>query len=367
VNNLRQTLSQYWRNIQETLFPWVVEEVGDLSEKQRQLVATLELLRIENHVRNVRGFRGRPSEDRKALARAFVAKAVYGIATTSHLRERLLADSTVRQICGWNLRSEVPSESTFSRAFGQFSRNQLAERVHEAIIAEYQADRLVGHISRDSTAIEVREKAVPKPKPTPQKEKRKRGRAPKGTPPVIKQVPRLERQPAMTLQEMIKELPKVCDIGCKKNSHGYTEHWRGYKLHLDVADGQIPISCILTSASLHDSQAAIPLATMTAQRVKNLYDLMDSAYDANAIREYSHSFGHVPIIDHCPRSGEKKEFAPHEARRYRERSAIERVNGRLKEEFGARLILFRGHSKVMAYLMFGILALTADQLLRLVS
>ena len=31
------------------------------------------------------------------------------------------------------------------------------------------------------------------------------------------------------------------------------ETWIGYKLHIDVADGQIPISCILTSASLHDS------------------------------------------------------------------------------------------------------------------
>jgi len=30
---------------------------------------------------------------------------------------------------------------------------------------------------------------------------------------------------------------------------------------------------------LHDSQVAIPLATLTAGRVTSLYDLMDSAYD----------------------------------------------------------------------------------------
>jgi len=57
----------------------------------------------------------------------------------------------------------------------------------------------------------------------------------------------------------------------------------GYKLHIDAADGQIPISCILTSASLHDSQAAIPLAQMSAQRVTHLYDLADAAYDIDAI------------------------------------------------------------------------------------
>ena len=33
--------------------------------------------------------------------------------------------------------------------------------------------------------------------------------------------------------------------------------------HVDTADGHIPISGLVTSASLHDSQAVIPLAAMT--------------------------------------------------------------------------------------------------------
>jgi hypothetical protein len=56
-----------------------------------------------------------------------------------------------------------------------------------------------------------------------------------------------------------------------------------------------------------------------------------------------------------------------EGRRYNERSNVERVNGRLKDEFGGKNIRVRGHSKVMAHLIFGILALTADQLLRLIT
>ena len=68
-----------------------------------------------------------------------------------------------------------------------------------------------------------------------------------------------------------------------------------------MADGQIPISCLLTSASLHDSQAAIPLATLSAERTTNLYDLMDAAYDAEPIRQHSRSLGHVPLIDTNPR------------------------------------------------------------------
>ena len=36
---------------------------------------------------------------------------------------------------------------------------------------------------------------------------------------------------------------------------------------------------------------------MTSQRIVNLYDLMDAAYDAPIIRERSKSLGHVAIID----------------------------------------------------------------------
>jgi hypothetical protein len=161
-------------------------------------------------------------------------------------------------------------------------------------------------------------------------------------------------------------LPSVCDCGTKRNSKGHPSYWVGYKLHLDVADGGIPISCILTSASVNDTQAAIPLATMTAQRVINLYDLMDSAYDAELIRKKSLELGHVPIIDgHTKRGGVKPQFAPHEAQRYKERTTIERVFARLKEEFGARMVRVRGPAKVMTSLLFGIIALTADQLVRL--
>jgi hypothetical protein len=44
---------------------------------------------------------------------------------------------------------------------------------------------------------------------------------------------------------------------------------------------------------------------------------------------------------------------------------VERVNARLKDEFGASFVRVRGPQKVMAHLMFGVLALTADQILRL--
>ena len=120
-----------------------------------------------------------------------------------------------------------------------------------------------------------------------------------------KQPDRLERQVnGMDLDEMLDDLPKVCDHGAKKNAKGFLEAWRGYKLHIDTADCGVPLSAILTSASVHDSQVAIPLAVMTAGRVTNLYDLMDAAYDARGIHQMSERLGHVPIIDVNPPPGQ---------------------------------------------------------------
>jgi len=63
---------------------------------------------------------------------------------------------------------------------------------------------------------------------------------------------------AKTVQAMLEGVPTACDIGGKTGNNGKVFWWRGYKFHLDVADGQIPISALLTAASVHDSQVAIP-------------------------------------------------------------------------------------------------------------
>ena len=116
---------------------------------------------------------------------------------------------------------------------------------------------------------------------------------------------------------------------------------------------------------MHDSRAAIALSLMSADRVTSLYDLMDAAYGSAEWREHSRSLGHIPLIDHNPRGGQKIEFTPAEALRYNERTGAERANARLKDEFGGNTIMVKGSTKVMGHLMFGVLALSADQLMRL--
>ena len=168
----------------------------------------------------------------------------------------------------------------------------------------------------------------------------------------------MQLQPGRTLAENLADLPRACDSGCKKGSQGQPEYWQGYKLHVDVIDGDIPISAILTSASTHDSQVAIPLMQMSAQRVRALYQLMDAAYDAEAIHAYARALGQVPIIEPVKR-GAWIPLDPAQRRRFGERTATERVIGRLKDHFGGRTVRVRGASKVMCHLMFGVLAITA--------
>jgi transposase len=379
MSKLADTLSQTWLNIQSSLFPWLSEELGSLTEKQQELVTTLEVVRIEEFIYSSRGFPGRPPQDRTAIARAFVAKTTYNMPTTRALLDRLETDNALRGICGWERKNDVPDEWTFSRAFAEFSASRLPERVHKAFIKKSYADELVGHNSRDSTAIEAREK--PLKKEPVQKIAAKRGR-PKQGEERIKPLTRIERQASgMGLADMLNDLPTACDVGTKKNSKGNKVSWIGYKLHIDVADGGIPISAILTSASTHDSQVAIPLAKMSSERVTHLYDVMDSAYDVPQIHNMSRQLGHIPLIDVNPRrnkalkeelTAEKKRcrLVGHnmaEAIRYNERSTVERVNARLKDEFGGRVVRVRGHAKVMCHLMFGLLALTANQMMILVT
>ncbi len=335
--------------------------------------------------------RGRRPYARSALAAAFLAKAVLDLPTTRALLDRLQVDARLRTLCGWDLPSDLPSESTFSRAFAQFAALELPDRWQAALIHATQTERLVGHIARDGTAVVARER-FPKDAPprsrrrsaSPSAPRRRRGRS-KG--PATRQTQaaarqngtRLARQRLQTLAQMRRELPTGCSLGVKVSSQGHRQYWRGYKLHLDVADGQIPISALLTGAHVHDSQVALPLMTMTAERgLTWCYDVMDSAYDAEHIHAHSRQMGHVPLVQPHPRRRKRRatqlpsvlatqqtpEMSWAEQDRFRERTMVERVFARLKDEFGGRHLRVRGARKAMAHLGMGLVALTVDQLLR---
>lgn len=383
MSNLKQTISSYLDKLQQSLFPFLDDHLeAPISKKLQKLIIILDMIEIQKFVPDHRWFRGRPPKSRTAVARAFVAKAVYNIPDTKALIDRLKSDKNLRKICGFETIYSIPAESSFSRAFQAFADSQLPQKAHEALIISVYGDEIVGHVSKDSTAIEAREKPVRKVKNDEEEEdetpKTPKKRAPKG----CAKKTRLERQASgeMTLDEMIKELPAYCNIGRKNSSSGHMYAWIGYKLHLSTDDNGITLAAMISSASMNDTQAAIPLAILTAKRVTSLYDLMDSGYYADAIFEHSKSLGHVPIIDFAAKGEAQKiekeqeklarktlKWKPAEAVRYHVRTSVERANARLKDEFGALTVRVKGAVKVFAHLMYGVIAQTADQLIKLAT
>ena len=384
------------RDVFISLFPAMFQpslipelEDGSIDSGRYELfLTTLEMLDLESMDINRRSDTGRPPKDSVAIARAFVAKATWGMKTTRELLDRLKFDKSLRRMCGWVFPHEIPSEATFSRAFAEFAATEMPARVHEKLVREVYDGRLVGHVARDATAIEGRERSGKSRKASLPGRQAKQGPSK-----MLAELPQecnvarkknakgslLDRQPKQRLSEMLADLPRECDVACKKNAKGHGMSWRGYKLHVDVADSGLPLSCLLTSASVHDSQVAIPLSSLTGERVEHLYELMDSAYDAKAIRNFCAAAGRKAIIAINPRRDKAKKermaleakarrhafFTSPSALRYRLRGGVERTYGRLKDEFGGRSVYVRGPAKVFAHLMFGILALSCDQLGRI--
>jgi Transposase domain (DUF772)/Transposase DDE domain len=405
-------LSRIQFGIQRMLLPVLNEEIGPLSDKEKRFVEVCELARIDKVLQNlVWCGNGRKPASRVAIAHAFLAKALWNLPTTRALIDRLKSDTSLRRLCGWHDGpSQVPDEATFSRAFAAFAQMGLCVTAHTDLVTIHLGEEIIHHSSTDSTAIEAREKAHRATPPevetpplladmllarvvgtasassTPQahdripqgkakakssekvKGKRKRGRPRKGEEPPEPEPTRLERHLKGSYEANLLDMPVIqCTHGCKKNAKGHTQHWTGYKLHVSTGDGDIPLAAYMSSASLHDSQPAIILQQAVSQRTKAVfYDLKDAAYDATAIKEHSRTMGSVPIIDANKRRGTEAPppMEPDRAEHYKARSGAERFNSDLKDNHGGRNVRVRGAAKVMTHLMFGVVVMTAEALLR---
>ena len=146
-------VADIWNAICSHLVPRLEECLEDtLTPKLKQLVRILEVVRIEEHVpAEPPHKRGRKPDDRRLIARAFVVKAVYNLPTTQLLIEMLHNQPTLRRLCGFEKRHDIPSAATFSRAFAEFAHQQLADTVHAALVESSVGEKVVMHLSRDAT------------------------------------------------------------------------------------------------------------------------------------------------------------------------------------------------------------------------
>jgi len=360
----RSSISEFYRGLNPVLFSHLDDVVGvPLTVEHQRVALLLETIELEAEVKESGLPGGRPFYSLKPTARALLAKSALNIPTTKDLIARLNADFGLKTLCGFG--SRVPSESTFSRHVKKLSEGLVLDAVHEKLVRRHLGSAVVPHVSRDSSEIRGREKATPRAKPVRPKRKGNRGRYPsEGS--VYKAPSRLPKQLEQDYRSSFKELPRACDIGTKTNSQGYQLHWIGFKLHLDVSDQGFPLSAFTSSASLHDSQAAIPLSQMTKERVGTVfYELMDKGYDSDFIRKAVERQGHVPIIMTTDRFGQKAiPLDEAQARRFKERTTVERSFSDIKDNLGGRFIRVRGAVKVHMHLMCAVLNLFACALLR---
>jgi len=97
---------------------------------------------------------------RKQIARAFIAKSAYNFQTTRDLLNRLHVDRTLRILCDWRYKNDIPSEATFSRAFDEISTMQIAHKSHKKFVQEYLSEKTFSYNATDATKIPLREKPV---------------------------------------------------------------------------------------------------------------------------------------------------------------------------------------------------------------
>ena len=113
-------ISQTWQYIQYDLLPFIEIAFGnELTPKQRQLITVLEMVKIEQFIPYQTMTVGRPPCNRQAIARSFIAKAIYNLTSTRALIDQLKVDIQLRRLCGWE--STFPSQLAFHPLFFEYS------------------------------------------------------------------------------------------------------------------------------------------------------------------------------------------------------------------------------------------------------
>ena len=265
-----------------------------------------------------RSHTGRPGYTLIDVLAVHAVKLYFQEKTMTAARERLLSSVNLRTITGVH---KVPSLAAISKKTDELMGIVDFSSIIASICSSFYRDRIVCHLSIDSTIVEAREKPVKKEKP---EKVRKRGRKRKdpGEPTIAEEKERLYSfMENGDVDEFLSSLEHRCSVTGKKNSKGNMEWFIGYKAHLAVDDSGIIVAHHVTGACVHDSQVAIPLMRMADDRCDYLYALMDGGYTSRRIEGFASSIGKVPIIDrHTDRNGNKEGMDP--AKAWRSRTTV---------------------------------------------
>lgn len=345
-----------WGEISQKVFPFVMDEVGELDKDHRLFVAVCEAVIDTNAFDYAKWIgNGRPKIDRVCVFKAYILKMVLNLAGDKELVELLKRQPLSRRLCGWGSEGLVPSRPSFCRIFAEFAKRGFTKEWFADYIRKYHGDVPAETVSYDSAPVPLRAKVAGAKRRLADLE-----------PDQPEPPPRIEWQRGQGVESAVAELPVECEWGCKRDSQGKTKFWKGGKAHVGTTRDGIPVAFVYTSANVHDSQVAIPLMRQASERLEYHFDLMDAAYDAEPILDESRELGHVPIVDaNRRRAGDARQMTDLEREIYRDRSAAERVFSHLLDAHGGRNVRVRAPEKVVLHLLLGILVIAVEQTVRM--
>lgn len=276
---------------------------------------------------------GAPTElNYPAMIYALVARIVERIPTIKDLVKRLRHDFMFHLECGFLFSDRIPSEASFSRFTQRLSESNALETVQETLLLQAIQEGFIQDdvVSIDATHFESRDQSTPQEKKS-KPEPKKRGRKSKAEQEAL-QKEKQERENQETIYEktildqldasletLRTDVPIHPNWGIKKNSEGKNTFWFGFKAHLAVGSkSQYILQSLMSSASLNDGKAAIPLLKGIQERLSSLnirYGTLDAGYDYEAIYKQLHQMNAKAIIAYNKRNegeilGFDEHFAP---------------------------------------------------------
>jgi transposase len=281
--------------------------------------------------------RGRPGYDPRILWRCYVAYYVLGLPSVSDLIRTLQDNPYIAAACGIASPNQMPSQPTFSRFGTRLARPAcilLVKNIMRALTRMmFQTLPDFGKsVAIDSTDIKGWSNGG------------RKGKNGKPTDP---------------------------DAGwvVKTNTEGNKKFVWGYKVHI-LADTtyELPLVVDISRGNLHDVNKATPLlgqARYTYGKFHPQYVICDAGYSSEKLRRViKRQYGAEPIIDPNPahKRAAKLEKTPQWKAVYNRRSAIERLNGRLKAFRKLNHVRVRGRFKVRIHALLSVIVLQARAL-----
>lgn len=277
-----------------------IQELMDMESSRRfdAILSTFNLQPIFQLFRKTTMY-GAPRElNYGAMIQSLVIRIVERILTVKDLVKRLKYDLIFRLDCGFLLSDSVPSEASYSRMVDVISQSDVFVGMNDDLIRAAFTEGFLAdeHVSYDATHFEARDAS----KPSEKKEKvpKKRGRKSKEERAawlaeqaeieanLTTYEKKLEDQLTIPTATLWQDIPIEPKWGVKKNSDGKNTFWFGFKGHLAVSTkSQYIVACLMSSGSLSDSKAAIPLLKKVVEVMPNQFTtaIFDAGYDYEAI------------------------------------------------------------------------------------